>query len=288
MISSMTAFARVGIEQPWGNAVWELRSVNHRYLDLSFKISESFKPWEMDWRNLVNKALNRGKIECYLTFHPSPLLAPSLLINTNLIDQLLVNCQSLAQHTGVDPTVTAMELLRWPEVVQSEGSDLAHLQQPLTELLLYALNELAKTREREGTALKAILETKLQQIAEQIQWVKEILPESYSAQKQKLTQKLLEIQQNIDPQRLEQELVFYIQKIDVDEEIERLVTHIKETHRVLNQGGPCGRRLDFLMQEMGREANTLGAKSADSRIIQTAIELKVLIEQMREQIQNVE
>lgn len=288
MIASMTAFARVETEQSWGSAIWELRSVNHRFLDLSFKIPENCRRWELNWRTLVSKMLARGKIECHLTFFPSQQMAPRLRINKNLVEQLLINCQTLMEHPAVKPTVQSMDLLNWPEVVFNDPPDMAQLQESFSELLQTALEELVKTRAREGADLKQGLKARLGAVLQQVQQIKEVLPECRLQQKQKLIQKLHDIQEVIDQPRLEQELVFYAQRIDIEEEIERLITHVKEVHRVLDNGGACGRRLDFLMQEMNREANTLGAKASDSRIVQAAIELKVLIEQMREQVQNVE
>lgn len=288
MISSMTAYGRRALQKDWGQATWELRSVNHRYLDLSFKIPESFREWENEWRALAGNYLSRGKVECYLNFFPSSKSAPRLQINTDLVGQLLTSCQVVAEHQGVTPTVKAMELLRWPDVLTTVARDISHLKEPLTELFEQTLQDLVQTRKREGHQLQQILKAKLSQVLEQVALVKEKLPLCLQAQKQKLTQKLADIQSSIDPQRLEQELVLFAQRIDVEEEIERLATHTKEVLRTLDDNGAMGRRLDFLMQEMNREANTLAAKSADNTVTQAAIELKVLIEQMREQIQNVE
>ncbi len=288
MIASMTAFARVSIQEEWGHATWELRSVNHRYLDLSFKLPEYFREWELSWRNMAATLLHRGKIECNLSISASKEMSPSLKVNTDLVEQLLSSCQAIMQYPNVKPTIKAMDLLSWPEVLIADVPPMSHLQEPLTDLLMRALQELVKTREREGEQLKALLETKLVQILEQVAIVKEKLPNCLETQKQKLLHKLGEISANTEPQRLEQELVLYAQRIDVEEEVNRLATHVKEVSRVLKTGQSVGRRLDFLMQELGREANTLAAKALDGNISTAGIELKVLIEQMREQIQNVE
>lgn len=288
MIASMTAYGRRATQQEWGQAVWELRSVNHRYLDLTFKLPENLREWEADWRHLATTALHRGKVECHLTFIPSHQSAPYLEVNADLVNQLLSNCQRVAEHPGVSPTIKAMELLRWPDVLITKPRDISHLQAPLTELFAAALADLVETRKREGKQLAQILKTKLQQVLEQVAIVKEKLPLCLQAQRQKLIQKVSEIQVSLDPQRLEQELVLFAQRTDVEEEVERLATHTKEVLRALDDEGAMGRRLDFLMQEMNREANTLAAKSPENTVTQAAIELKVLVEQMREQIQNVE
>lgn len=288
MIASMTAYGRRAIQQEWGQAIWELRSVNHRYLDLSFKLPENFREWEADWRNLGLNLLHRGKVECYLTFIPNQSTAPHLQINTELVNQLISSCQNIAEYPGVSPTIKAMELLRWPDVLITKARDISHLKGPLTELFTLTLEDLVESRKREGRQLSQILKGKLQQVLEQVAIVKEKLPLCLQAQRQKLIQKVAEVQVSIDPQRLEQELVLYAQRTDVEEEVERLVAHTKEVLRALEEKGATGRRLDFLMQEMNREANTLAAKAPENSVTQAAIELKVLIEQMREQIQNVE
>lgn len=287
MIASMTAFARSAALQEWGQATWELRSVNHRYLDLTFKMPDAFREWEVDWRNLLSKTLHRGKVECHLSFLPSAKTAPALQINNNLVNQLLEGANSLAQHAAISPTIKVMEILRWPDVLRQGIADYSELKYPLTTLLTQAAALLVTNRQQEGAALKEVIAGKSAQILEQVAIVKARLPLCLEAQKQKITQKLADIQANVDKDRLEQELVFYAQRMDVAEEMDRLVTHVKAVEQTL-QTPASGRRLDFLMQEMNREANTLAAKSADGVVTKAAVELKVIIEQMREQIQNVE
>jgi len=284
----MTAFARGTAQGEWGHATWEMRSINHRYLDLTFKIPDIFREWEQNWRHLVAKSLHRGKVDCYLTFVPSKQARGEYLLNQELVDELISNCQAVMQYPGVSPTVAATDLLRWPEALIQQSGDLSALKTPLTELLEQALSTLVKTRQREGEALAQFLTTRLKQVLIHVANARKLLPPCLAAQKQKIIQKLNEIQVSADPQRLEQEFVFYAQRMDVEEEIDRLETHVKEATRVIEEGGAVGRRLDFLMQEMGREANTLSSKSLSTDVTQEAIELKVLIEQMREQIQNVE
>ncbi|MFI4937842.1 MAG: YicC/YloC family endoribonuclease [Candidatus Berkiellales bacterium] len=288
MIASMTAFARSMRQHDWGQAIWEIRSVNHRYLDLSFKLPDPFREWESEWRNLATKMLQRGKVECYLNFFPSHQTTPALKINVNLVEALLANCQTIMQYPNVSPTLKAMDILSWPQVLISENQTMTSLKEPLTTLFDATMQDLIATRQREGSQIQGLMQSKLQQVLAQVDIAKERFPHCIEQQRQKLQQKVKDIQVTVDPQRLEQEVVLYAQRIDVEEEIKRLETHVKEVNRTLTGGGPAGRRLDFLMQEMGREANTLAAKAADPAITQAAIELKVLIEQMREQIQNVE
>ncbi len=287
MIVSMTAYGRRAVSASWGQATWELRSVNHRYLDITFKIPESFREWESEWRALLGNALHRGKIDCYLSFVPSSQSTPHLQVNTELVKQLVGCCHEI-EAFGVSGNIKAMEILRYPEVITQSARDLSALKAPLGDLLAHALDDLTLMRKREGQQLSQIIKEKLSQVTAQVELVKERLPLCLVTQKQKLTQKLSDIQASLDSQRLEQELVLFAQRIDIEEEIQRLLTHTTEVLRTIGEKGAMGRRLDFLMQEMNREANTLGAKSADSVITQAAIELKVLIEQMREQIQNVE
>lgn len=284
----MTAFARVSAQHTWGSATWELRSVNHRYLDLSFKIPESFREWEVDWRQVVAKTLARGKMECFLTFAASEQTAPHLKINTLLVTQLLNNCQVLNQYKDIDPQVKSIDILRWPGVLMSELGEVSQLKDPLTVLLETAVQDLSQARLREGKQIQDFLTDKLAQVLQQVAIAKKKLPGCLQNQKQKLHQKLADLSDNLDNDRLEQEMLIYAQRIDVEEEISRLTTHVQEVSRILKHKEAMGRRLDFLMQELNREANTLSAKSVDDEITKAAIELKVLIEQMREQIQNVE
>lgn len=288
MISSMTAFSRCGATESWGQATWEIRSVNHRYLDVNFKIPDNFREWEQTWRHLVAKRLNRGKVDAVLLFRPSPQTMDDYRLNEKLVEQLISNCQTIMQYPGVSPTVDPVDLLRWPDVVRQDQKDISSLKSPLTELLEKALDTLSDTRQREGEALSALLHAKLQSVLEHVEIAHQALPLALNAQRQKILQRLAELQVTMEPQRIEQELVLYAQRMDVEEEIQRLKTHVKETQRVIEKGGSVGRRLDFLMQEMGREANTLSSKSLTIDVTQEAIELKVIIEQMREQIQNVE
>lgn len=288
MIASMTAFAHHSAHGEWGHAIWEIRSVNHRYLDLNFKIPDNFREWEQSWRHLAAKSLHRGKVDCSLTYLPSEQTAVHYKLNKDLVEQLVFHGRVVARHPSVSENFSAFELLQWPGVLHPVQKDLAFIKSHLTELFEKTLNTLENARFREGKAIGKHLVQKLNKVADHVKHVRKHLPECREALKQKIIQRVEELQLTLDPQRLEQELVLYVQRIDVEEEMERLDTHAKEAIRVIGQEGPAGRRLDFLMQEMGREANTLASKSQNTGVTQEAIELKVLIEQMREQIQNVE
>lgn len=286
MIASMTAFARESTQGPWGQAIWEIRSVNHRYCELFLKIPDFCRVWENDWRQQMTENLQRGKIEAHLSFTPSTQIAPQLQINSNLVKQLLNGCEQIQQFPGVKPEIDALDILKWPLVLHSEPADWGFLQAPLTALLRQTALTLQESRTREGQQMKAFLAEKLQALREQMGVVKSNVPVAVEAQLAKLRLKLKEFSQKPDQDRLEQELVYYAQRLDVAEEIARLESHGLEMDRILKGGGSVGRRLDFLMQEMNREVNTIASKSLQEQMTTACIEMKVLIEQMREQIQN--
>ena len=288
LISSMTAYARASASQTWGQASWEIRSVNHRYLDLTFKLPEAFRGWESHWRTLASEYLQRGKVECILSFAPSTHVQAPMDVNIPLVQQLLDNIRKLAVFPEIKIKVNALEVLRWPAVLNAQAMDLVPLQAPLTELFKKALNDCVETRKREGNEIQKFLLSKLEETEKHLETSKKAQPRSMQAQKQKMLQKLNDLQLSVDNQRLEQEFIFHAGRIDVEEEIQRLGMHVNEIKRVLSKESGIGRRLDFLMQEMNREANTLAAKTTDGEISHAAIEMKVIIEQMREQIQNVE
>ena len=288
MVYSMTAFSRQSTQQAFGQAVWEIRSVNHRYLDLSLKVPEPFREWESDFRHCISQHVTRGKVECHLQFNPSGETTAALNVNNDLVDQLLHECQLLMKKEGVKENISALKLLKWPGVITLQPADLSTLKNPLLKLLQTAMEELTQSRWREGQQIEAFLREKLDLVNEQLIKVSARLPECLLAQKQKLQQKLHELNANFDTDRLEQEFLYYAQRQDVAEEIARLNGHVKEVRRVLKEKSAMGRRLDFLMQELNREANTLASKSLDEAVTLASVELKVCIEQMREQIQNIE
>lgn len=286
MLASMTAFARVTAQGNWGQAVWELRSVNHRYCELGLKIPDFCREWEMDWRQQLTESLQRGKVEALLIFTPSANTTPTFQINLDLVKQLLSGCAEVAQFPQVKPEVKALEILKWPSVLNTHSVDMTSLQAPLTALLKQGIQALHETRLREGQQLQVFLNENLQALRQQMQIVNEKAPLSVTAQQDRLRQKIQDITQKPDADRLEQELVYYAQRLDVVEEMVRLSAHCVEMDRILKEGGAVGRRLDFLMQEMNREVNTTASKSLNEIMSAACIEMKVLIEQIREQIQN--
>jgi uncharacterized protein (TIGR00255 family) len=284
----MTAFARGQDKGDWGNAIWELRSINHRFLDIVIRLPDILREIEPEIRKLVHDNFQRGKIECILKFHTGYENTSELSVNDRLLEQLT----KIANHTtnffpGVG-RVDISHLLSWPGVVYEETNDISSIYPVLIQLFNKAVDDLKKYREKEGGILKKLILDRLVEIENQIQSVKEILPKIIPYQQDKIKNRLDEAKIQLDQQRLEQELVYYAVKIDISEELDRLETHINEVRRTLQKGNSVGRRLDFLMQELHREANTLSAKSTDSKITHAAVEMKVLVEQIREQVQNIE
>ncbi|PCJ13916.1 MAG: YicC family protein [Gammaproteobacteria bacterium] len=288
MISSMTAFARHQTHSPQGTFVWEVRAVNHRYLELQFRLPEGMRDIEAKLRETVRNSVSRGKIECHLRFQPDPSLQPALELNETLAQQLALAAEKVAQNLQSPAPIQATEILKWPGVLIAAKEDASILQQGATESFAVAIDQFITSRQREGSQLRQLIETRLESVLIAVEKVKLHLPEIQQALRQKLINRFAECQVEMDTERLEQELVYLAQKIDVDEELDRIETHISEVKRVLVKGGAVGRRLDFLMQELNREANTLGSKSVNQDTTQASVELKVLVEQMREQIQNIE
>ncbi|MCL4316423.1 MAG: YicC family protein [Gammaproteobacteria bacterium] len=289
MISSMTAFARQQQQTEWGSLCWELRSVNHRFLEFSPRLPEELRALEPELRERAGAAIKRGKLDCTLRLQTdSAKAAQKLHINADAVQELARACNEVAGMMGASASPGALDVLRWPGVVQA--SEIAQERLGTQALALFdaALKELVSTRQREGARLAAFLEQRRRDMQQVIAQVCEQLPRIQTEQRVKLTQRLLELKAGFDPARIEQEMLMLLQKMDVEEEIARLQAHLDEMERVMSEKGPGGRRLDFLMQELGREANTLGSKSVDLATTRASIELKVLIEQAREQIQNIE
>jgi len=288
MIRSMTAFARTGGEQAGAELTWELRSVNHRYLEVFVRLPEELRAMEPLVRERVNARLGRGKLECVLRCRWAPQQTVALELDQERIKAVLEACREIETRSAEAASPGVMDLLRWPGVVREPEPDTGAAQTQALAQLEKALDELVATREREGEQIEALLVARLDGIEQQVASARQRLPEVRRAIREKLEARLGELLEKVDNDRLEQELVMLAQKMDVDEELDRLQGHVAETRRVLVRDEPVGRRLDFLMQEFNREANTLGSKSADSETTAVAVELKVLIEQMREQVQNVE
>ncbi|MFT6914037.1 MAG: hypothetical protein ACJAWL_000323 [Motiliproteus sp.] len=288
MTRSMTAFARQQQQQPEGTLVWELRSVNHRYLEPQLRLPDSFRELEAPLRERLRKTLQRGKVECSLRFHPSDPSDSQLSVNLPLATQVRDAAQQIFELLESPAPLDALELLRWPGVLQQRELDMKTLQQQALALFDTAIQELIDNRRREGTELALLINQRLDAIAAVVSQVRSRLPEILAKQRRHILKKIADASVDLDPNRLEQEMVLLAQKADVDEELDRLDTHLTEVRRVLTQNDASGRRLDFLMQELNREANTLSSKSIVAETTQCAVDLKVLIEQMREQIQNIE
>lgn len=287
MISSMTAFARQSVQQDWGMAIWELRTVNHRFLEADIRLPEQFREMEMILRDLAAKKLKRGKFDCYLKFKPREG-EEGLRVNKDLVKQLAKAAEEIRQTWSHDITASLTHVLAWPGVLQVTELDQARIQQDILQAFDLALDEIVKIRQREGAATAQRIQDRAQEVMQEVQAINERLPIVLNNQRQKIMARIEEFKLTIDPLRLEEEILVLTQKMDIAEEVERLEIHINEVRETLNKEGAIGRRLDFLMQELHREANTLGSKSADAEISHSAIRLKVLIEQMREQVQNVE
>lgn len=289
MIRSMTGFARVERQYEFGRLSWEMRSVNHRYLDFGLRLPEEFRPLEADIRKRLGAYLSRGKIEATLRFFKAADAQGNRLeINLALARELINVHREMARLASTEQPVDINQLLNWPDMIEEKRPDPAPLQTAAMELLLEAAQDLQAAREREGEQMAIAIRERLVGVTALTTDIRSWLPEICSALKQRMLNRIIDLPQPLDPGRIEQEVAILSQKIDVAEELDRLDAHVKEVYRVLDLTEPVGRRLDFLMQEFNRESNTLSSKSIDQRTTQAAVELKVLIEQMREQIQNVE
>jgi len=285
----MTAFASASSQGDWGMATWELRSVNHRYLDVHFRSPDSLAEGEIAWRKIIARKLQRGKIDCQLNFVPGPQFAPILNLNEPLAAQLIEQTKRL-QSMGdcFSSNVNAYNYLKWPGVITTEKQNISDLLPILSMSLNAALDDLLQMRQREGQEIKNILEAKLEEIVHLVDCSRDSVPKSLAKQKEKFEQRLQEFSQT-NSERIEQEMVIFASKWDVEEELDRLLCHAQEVRKQLSLSkGAKGRRLDFLMQELNREANTLASKSQDTQLSRIAVDLKVIIEQLREQVQNVE
>ena len=287
-IYSMTAFARETVASDAGAFTVEIRAVNHRYLDCSFKLPEALRNLEVRLRQQAAARLARGKVECLFRLQPRADQAPAMAIDREQMQRVIVAATTIASALPQAQPINPLEILQFPGVCIAPEADEEALQASAAALFDTALESLLENRAREGAKLAAMIRDRLQQVEVETAAIRALLPELKQQQHARLLARLTELQVEVDHIRLEQELVYLAQKADVDEELDRLQTHVEEVRRTLDQGGPCGRRLDFLMQELNREANTLSSKSIASSSTHSAVQLKVLIEQMREQIQNIE
>ncbi|WP_041521749.1 YicC/YloC family endoribonuclease [Gilvimarinus agarilyticus] len=288
MPRSMTGFARAEVKSPEYTLVWEVRSVNHRYLEMHLRLPEEFREIETALRETVRKKLQRGKLEATIHLQPEQGGDTSIGLDPDRLAQVADACRRIGAQMDNCAPVNPLEVLRWPGVQIVRELDRDALHQQSLALFSEALDQLIDNREREGAELAVYINQRLDAIAAEVVSVREQLPGILQAQREKLQTKIAALDVELDPDRLEQEIVLMAQKADVDEELDRLDTHITEVRRTLKQKNSLGRRLDFLMQELNREANTLSSKSVVSETTQAAVELKVLIEQMREQVQNIE
>jgi uncharacterized protein (TIGR00255 family) len=284
----MTGFARRERQGPWGTLVCELRTVNHRYLETSLRLPEELKALDNDVRQAIAAALRRGKVDANVYLKSAAGSQRSLDIDAQLLEQLVARVDQVRGQLKYPAPVSPLELLRWPGVVREAEVDARPVLTAALELLREALNELNETRLREGQRIREMLLTRCLTMRAQVEAVRVRLPEVSKRMRDRILERINQLGTTIDPDRLEQELVLYANKMDVDEELDRLGAHLDEVTSVLGSPEPAGRRLDFLMQELNREANTLSSKSQDSETTRAAVDMKVMIEQMREQVQNVE
>ncbi len=287
MIYSMTAFARLEVKKDWGDAVWEIRSVNQRYLENFFRLPEQFRGLENTLREKLRQSLTRGKIECSLRIETKKQTNAELNLNKELANQVIQSLQWIKAQAG-EGEINLTDVLRYPGVVEAQEQDLDAISQDLLTAFDNLLTDFIAMRGREGEKLNDIIQQRLDAIAVEADKVRSQMPAVLQWQRERLLQRFEDAQINLDPQRVEQEMILLAQRVDVAEELDRLQMHVKETTNILKKGGAVGRKLDFMMQELNRESNTLASKSINADITASAVELKVLIEQMREQIQNLE
>ena len=287
MIYSMTAFARLEVKKDWGDAVWEIRSVNQRYLENFFRLPEQFRGLENTLREKLRQSLTRGKIECSLRIETKKQTNAELNLNKELANQVIQSLQWIKTQAG-EGEINLTDVLRYPGVVEAQEQDLDAISQDLLTAFDDLLTDFIAMRGREGEKLNDIIQQRLDAITVEADKVRSQMPAVLQWQRERLLQRFEDAQVNLDPQRVEQEMILLAQRVDVAEELDRLQMHVKETTNILKKGGAVGRKLDFMMQELNRESNTLASKSINADITASAVELKVLIEQMREQIQNLE
>jgi uncharacterized protein (TIGR00255 family) len=287
MIASMTGFARREVAGSWGTLTCELRSVNHRYLEPGFRLPEELRPLESDLRQLLAKGLKRGKVDCTMHLRGTLGAERELRIDAVALERVSGAVREVLAALP-KATVDAVEVLRWPGVVEAAAPDSEALLAAGRSLFQQTLDDLGAMRSREGQRLGDLIEQRCAGLVTQVAQVRTRLPEIQQRVRTRLNEKIAELMAAVDRDRIEQEVVLQLQRIDVAEELDRLTGHIEETRRIMKSGEAAGRRLDFLMQELNREANTLASKSQDLDTTRITVDMKVLIEQMREQVQNVE
>ncbi len=283
----MTGFARRERQFPWGLLAWELKTVNHRFLEMGCRLPEEFRVTEAEFRQTISASVRRGKVECSLHFRPA-IVAGAIEVDAELLGSLTLRAQEIAAQAGMAARIDVLELLRWPGVIRDGSRDHTPMIAAAHALLADALTELRRFRDSEGGRLRDALEQRCAGLVEFAARVTDRLPEVRARMRTKLLDRIAQLVSDVDQERLEQELAILAQRLDVDEEIDRLRGHVTEVRKTFEGPEAAGRRLDFLMQELNREANTLSSKSQDIETTRAAVDMKVLIEQMREQVQNIE
>lgn len=288
MISSMTGFAAAAIETAQGSLAVELKTVNHRYLEFQTRMPEELRPLEPAMREAVSARLSRGKVDCRITFTPLSSAKRSLVPDADALQALEAASDQVLERFPDARRLSVAEVLHWPGVLAEESLSADKAKEQVMALVSRAIADLDQTREREGAKLEAVLRERLERMQALVAEAQPLIPGAVKAFADKLAARVAEAGAAPSDERIHQEIVLYSARIDIDEEISRLGAHISEFHRVLGKGGACGKRLDFLCQELNREANTIGSKSVANDLTRISVELKVLIEQMREQVQNIE
>src|SRR5580692_265119 len=288
MIASMTGFARREISGDWGALVCELRSVNHRFLESGFRLPDELRAAEGELRQRLAREIKRGKVDCSISYRRVQGAETALEVDAAALERLLASVRDISRSLPGNPTVNVLDVLRWPGVLRDETDSGDELLKATHTLFGNTIEELIAARAREGQRLRELLEQRCNGLEALVAHVRTRLPEVQARVRTRLDDRLAELKANVDQERLEQELAILLQRLDVEEELDRLAGHIVEIRRVIDGSEPAGRRLDFLMQELNREANTLSSKSQDLETTRSAVDMKVIIEQMREQVQNVE
>jgi len=288
MIASMTGFARREISGAWGALVCELRSVNHRFLEAGFRLPDDLRSTEGELRQRLAREVKRGKVDCSITHRRAQGAESGLEVDPAALERLLATVRDLSRTLPGNQTVNVLDVLRWPGVLRDESEDREELVKAAYTLFGGTLEDLVAARAREGERLRELIEQRCNGLESLVAHVRTRLPEVHTRVRARLDERLAELKAQVDQDRLEQELAILLQRLDVDEELDRLTGHIAEIRRVVGGNEPAGRRLDFLMQELNREANTLSSKSQDLDTTRSAVDMKVIIEQMREQVQNIE
>jgi len=288
MVLSMTGFGRTDFEKDSVTGFLEIRSLNHRHLDISVKLPETLRPFEKTARELIKARVNRGKIDCYLNFETKKTPEESLKIDNSILRNIAAINTRLNREFKRDLEINLIDLMKWPGIISAKDISFEGNEEVLTELFNNALENLLSTRQSEGQNIKKALEEKLESFEKSFSLIVDLAPKNLEGARNRLHSRLKQLNEDIDHTRVEQEVIILIQKLDISEELDRIESHVKEMKKVLFRKEPIGRRLDFILQELARETNTLGAKSNNMEISAATIEMKVLLEQLREQVQNIE